>query len=312
MTTDAIHDVPTPNSQATSQPPAARNVSPGQRFFWAIRRELWEFRSIYLAPVVAGGLFFFTFALSSIHFARKMRDALTLDGARQHSMFTPYDMVAGLMMLTMMIVGTFYCLDALYGERRDRSILFWKSMPVSDTMTVMAKASIPFFVLPLVVFAVAAVTETLMLLVNGAELAVSGGSLESLWMHLSLPRMLLLLLYHLFMAHVLWHAPFYAWFLLVGAWARRTPFLWAFMPPVLLCFVEKIIFGTTHFLGALQFRLNGDGMDVLMTHGNFPIDPMTQMTPFRYMGSPGLWSGLALTALFLALAVRLRRIRGVI
>ena len=46
-------------------------------------------------------------------------------------------------MLTAMVVGLFYCLDALNGERRDRSILFWKSLPVSDTTAVLAKASIP-------------------------------------------------------------------------------------------------------------------------------------------------------------------------
>jgi ABC-2 type transport system permease protein len=316
MTTNAIHDFQAPGSQPRdasieSQAGTLAALPSARRFFWAVRRELWEFRSIYLAPLGAGALFFFAFALSSIHFPQKMREAMALDPMKQHAAIaTPYDMVAGLMMLTMMIIGAFYCLDALYGERRDRSTLFWKSMPVSDTMTVLAKASIPFIVLPLIVFAVGMVTELLMLALSSTELAISGVGIAPLWTHLSLPRMLVLLLYHLFMAHVLWHAPFYAWFLLVGAWVQRSPFLWAFLPPVLLCFVEKIVFNSTHFLGMLDYRLSGNGMDVLMTHGTFPIDPMTHMTPLRYLGSPGLWFGVALTAIFLAAAIRLRRERG--
>ena len=58
----------------------------------------------------------------------------------------------------------FYCLDALYGERRDRSILFWKSLPVSDLTTVLSKASIPIVVLPLLTFAVTVATQLIMLL----------------------------------------------------------------------------------------------------------------------------------------------------
>ena len=63
--------------------------------------------------------------------------------SRQQTIEAPYDMAAGLLMLDLLIVGVFYCLDALHGERRDRSMLFWKSLPVSDLTTVLAKASIP-------------------------------------------------------------------------------------------------------------------------------------------------------------------------
>jgi len=198
----------------------------------------------------------------------------------------------------------------LYGERRDRSTLFWKSLPVSDTTTVAAKATIPFVVLPLLAFAVGVATQFLILLLTSAVLAASGQSVAMLWAQISLPRMSLLLLYHLLMVHVLWHAPLYAWLLLVGAWVRRAPFVWAFLPPVALCFLEKIVFGTTHFLDMLRYRLNSNGMDVLLAQGHFPTDPMTQMTPLRYLSSPGLWIGLAFAVVFLAAAVRLRRYRG--
>ena len=95
------------------------------------------------------------FLISTIRLPAKMRAASALDPMQQHNVIAqPYDMAAGLMMLTTLVVGVFYCLDALYGERRDRSILFWKSLPVSDLTTVLSKASIPVVILPLLTFAI--------------------------------------------------------------------------------------------------------------------------------------------------------------
>src|SRR5437667_2763950 len=103
-------------------------------------------------------------------------------------------MAAIMLILTAFIVGLFYCLDALYGERRDRSILFWKSLPVSDRTTVLAKVSIPLVVLPLVAFAIAAVTQFLMLLAASVVLLATGVSAAPLWTQLSLSQRSLLLL----------------------------------------------------------------------------------------------------------------------
>jgi len=304
MTTNAI------DNSVLHQAAESAPISLWRRFYWNVRRELWENRLIYLAPLGVAAVFFAGFAVSTIHLPQMMRAAMKLGAMERHGIATPYDITAGLMMLVMMIVGTFYCLDALYGERRDRSILFWKSLPVSDTMTVLSKACIPFVVLPLLVFAVAVATDFLMLLLSSAVVAGSGQSAGALWHALSLPRVCELLLYHLITGHVLWHAPFYAWFLLVGAWARRAPFVWAFLPPSALCFLEKIAFNTTYFLDMLKYRLMGNSMDVVMAHGAFPTDPMTEMTPLRYLASPGLWTGIFFTAALLMVAVRLRRVRG--
>ena len=76
----------------------------------------------------------------------------------------PYDIAAMMLIFTAFIVGVFYCLDALHGERRDRSILFWKSLPVSDLTTLLSKATIPLIVLPLVTFAIIVATQVVMLL----------------------------------------------------------------------------------------------------------------------------------------------------
>src|SRR5206468_6492294 len=131
--------------------------------------------------------------------------ALALDPAKQHELIgQPYSFVALLIMGTTFIVAVFYCLDALHGERRDRGILFWKSLPVSDLTTVLAKASIPLVILPLLTFAITVAMQWLMLLVSSAVLLVSGQSVTMLWTKLSFLRMSLLLLYHVFTAHTLW------------------------------------------------------------------------------------------------------------
>ncbi len=127
-------------------------------------------------------------------------------------------------MLTTLLVGVFYCLDALHGERRDRSILFWKSLPVSDLTTVLSKASIPLVVLPLLTFAITVAMQWIMLLLSSAVLLGSGLSVATLWTQLSFVQMSLVLLYHLLTVHSLWYAPFYGWLLLVSGWARRAPF----------------------------------------------------------------------------------------
>lgn len=146
-------------------------------------------------------------------------------------------------MLSTFVVGIFYCLDGLYGERRDRSTLFWKSLPVSDLTTVLSKSSIPLVLLPLLTFAITVVTQGIMLLLGSARLAGSGLS-QTLWSHVSLFQMSMLLLYHLVTVHALWWAPFFGWMLLVSAWARRAPFLWATLPLLAISIVERIAFNT--------------------------------------------------------------------
>jgi ABC-2 type transport system permease protein len=206
-------------------------------------------------------------------------------------------------------VAVFCCLDALYGERRDRSILFWKSLPVSDTMTVLSKAIIPIVVLPLLAFAITVATQFAMLLVSSAVLLASGMSGGMPWSHLPLFHMWSMLLLHLVAGHGLWFAPIYGWLLLVSAWARRAPFLWATLPLVAIGGVEKIAFNTSHLAAILEQRMTGGPADSVPATG-MSIDAMTPFTLGQLLSSPGLWIGLLITAAFLAGAVRLRRYRG--
>jgi ABC-2 type transport system permease protein len=288
---------------------AANKFSATRPFYWSVRRELWENRSVYIAPLAAAALFLIGFLISLIHLPRQMRSITTLHITDHRTILTPYDSLAGLLMLTAMIVGFFYCLDALHGERRDRSILFWKSLPVSDTTTVLAKATIPLVVLPLLTFVLTVVTQFIMLLLSSAVLLANGLSVSTLWSQVSFFPMSLMLFYHLLTVHVLWHAPFYGWFLLVSAWARRATFLWAALPLLAIGVVEKIAFNTSHFANFVVDRLVG-GAEAITRAGQMPIHPGIHVTLGRYLSSPGLWIGLAFTVLCLAGAVRLRRYRS--
>jgi ABC-2 type transport system permease protein len=308
-----VNTVPAPLDVQTI-PPATFSIT--RPFLWSVRREIWENRSIYIAPLAAAAIFLIGFLISNIHLSRPTPAISIADPAKQHQtnggafvVMTSYDSIAGLLMLTAMIVGMFYCLDALNGERRDRSILFWKSLPVSDTTAVLAKASIPFVVLPLITFAVTVAAQWIMLLLSSAVLLGKGLSAGALWAHVHLFPMSAMLLYHLVTVHVLWHAPFYAWFLLISAWARRAAFLWAVLPILAIAFVEKIAFNTWHFATFLGDRLGG-GAEAITPAGTMPIDPGMHITLARYLSTPGLWIGLAFTALCLAAAVQLRRRRG--
>lgn len=282
-------------------------VIPATRvLYWSVRRELWENRSIYLAPLGVAAVALFAFSLSAI--AGIWEAQLRLNPARPQA---PYDMAAGLMMLTGIVVSVFYCLDALHGERRDRSILFWKSLPVSDATTVLAKASIPLVIVPLLTFAITVAMQWLMLLMSSAVLLVSGLSVETLWTKLSFLRMSWLLLYHILTAHALWPTPIYCWLLLVSGWPRRATFLWAALPLVAIAGFEQIAFHTWRFATLVGSRLIGAAPTVAATApGMFPTDPMTHIAPGRFLSSPGLWIGLAVAAAFLAAAVRLRRSQG--
>src|SRR6267143_874527 len=143
-----------------SQKIAPAAMSATRPMYWSVRRELWEYRSIYIAPLAVAALFLFGFLISTIHLPDKMRAALALNPVQQHEFIEqPYTFAALLIMGTAFIVGVFYCLDALHGERRDRSILFWKSLPVSDLTTVLSKAIVPLVVMPVISFVVIIATQ---------------------------------------------------------------------------------------------------------------------------------------------------------
>ena len=306
MNTQSVSETRIGSAASLSQP-----ISAWGRFYWSIQRELWENRAVYVAPLAVAVLIL----LGSLIGARDMANRVYLSSALEamkkiDEIAKPYNYAAELIMGTTLLVGIFYCLGALHGDRRDRSILFWKSLPVSDLTTVLAKASIPIVAIPAITFVVTVATQAGMLAFETAAVAGRGMNPQQLWSNLPIVQMWLILLYHLVTVHAIWYAPIFGWLLLVSAWARRAPFLWASVPLLAVGIVEKIAFSTSYFGELLLNRISGGPESSSFTSSAVAMDGMTMTTPWAYLLSPGLWMGLAFTAACLAGAVRLRRLRG--
>src|SRR5882724_3834240 len=173
-------------------------TKPIRPLFWSVWREVWENRSIYIVPLIVAAVQVFGFAITTIGLADRRRAVLLLDSAHQRTAIEqPYDLAAMMMIFTVFIVGVFYCLDALHGERRDRSILFWKSLPVSDLTTVLSKATVPLVVLPLIAFAITVCVQVIMVLQTGVVLIFHGMSPATTWAHVPVFQNWLVLLYGL-------------------------------------------------------------------------------------------------------------------
>ena len=307
MITTQANTAPEPRLDAHAVAPAG--VAATRPMYWSLRRELWENRSLIIAPLAVAAIWMAAFSISLFQLPDRRRAVLLLDQAKQHAAIQkPYDIVAIVFIANAFIVGVFYCLDALHGERRDRSILFWKSLPVSDLTAVLAKASIPLGVLPLFVFALTVVTQLTMLMMTTVVLFVSGlgGATSAHWVFFDQS----LILFYGFVALTLWHAPLYGWLLIVSAWARRSTFLWAVLPPLAVAVIEKLALGSSHLASLLALRFLGHVPLAFDLRAKREIDSLAQLTPGNFLSTPGLWIGLVFAAAFLAGAARLRRERG--
>ncbi|HEV7519808.1 MAG TPA: ABC transporter permease, partial [Candidatus Angelobacter sp.] len=114
-----------PDSSLRSQGIAPAVVSAIRPFYWSIRRELWENRLIYIAPLAAAVIFLFGFVINMMNLRHRMHGVWPADTAQYLNVLPmPHELSGALIMGIALVVGIFYSLDALYGERRDRSILF--------------------------------------------------------------------------------------------------------------------------------------------------------------------------------------------
>ncbi|HMG87185.1 MAG TPA: hypothetical protein VK574_15750 [Terracidiphilus sp.] len=300
-----------PESSLRSQGIAAVSIPPARLMYWSVRRELWENRAIYITPVAVACLFLLGFSISILHLLVKMHAAPGLDVMQQRELLgQPYEFAEDLIMGTVLLIGLFYSADALYGERRDRSILFWKSTPVSDLTTVLSKAAIPMVILPLLAFAITVLTQWIMLMMSSAVLLGSGQNVATLWSRVGIFHRWPMLLFHFLCIHGLWQSPIYAWLLLISGWARRVPILWATLPPLTIGIVEKVAFNTNYFGSMIGNRFTGGSEGAEIMGRGRAMDPTMHVGPLHFLISSGLWIGLAITAAFLAAAVRIRRCRG--
>jgi ABC-2 type transport system permease protein len=223
----------------------------------------------------------------------------------------------------MMILATFYALDSLYAERKDRSILFWRSIPVTDFETVLSKLLVVLLVIPLVTFAMIVVTHLAVLLFTSVWVGARGGNgMQLIWTSAPfLDNWAATLVFLL--ALPLWLSPFIGWFLFVSAYAKRSAFLTAFLPIAILPLLEKMLFDTavfaeTFFVRSIKMPLFIDlsTMERLFEEGEHfaalgdaKLSLLGLMNIGGFLSNPGLWLGLIVCGLFTAAAIYMRRYR---
>ena len=293
--------------------PSHSPAHPVRPFYWSVRRELWENRAVFVAPFVVASLMVASLLFSLRGLPQAVlaaADAATKDPAVKMARFMvamPFDGGAAAVIVTSVVVAVFYALGSLNGERRDRSILFWKSLPVSDRTAVVAKATVALVVQPLIAVALIVVAHLIMMALAAAVLSANGVDPVLLWNRLHPLTMWLMLPYGLFF-NVLWWAPIVGWLMLVSAWARRTPILWALAPPLGLSLFELLTLHTHRLWSFLMYRLD-DGLRIFSVggRGKAPIQTLSQADPMPMLVNPDLWLGLLAAGGLFAGCVWLRR-----
>jgi ABC-2 type transport system permease protein len=288
-------------------------ISAGRTLFTLVRREFWEHRYLWACPLVVAALL----AVSPLlgHGELHLPPFANADSRVALSTIVQWALLLPLC-LAMVICLSYYLLDCLYAERKDRSILFWKSLPVSDPLTVSAKVLVALVVVPAVICALAVLTHLVFSGVLNARVAAGGAPallgfslLE--WFRTELALLLVMLL------GLLWYAPWAAYLLLVSAWARRSPFLWAALPPVLAPLLERIVFGSHYLWSFLNYRKSGIWQTLALGHSHIISHHQvrsvgTLLDDLNFRGAFGdidLWLGVAVAAALVLLTVRVRRYR---
>lgn len=292
-----------------------------------IRREFWEHRAFVFAPAIVAAIVLVIALMSGsdyVHIADELPEHMnTLQG---RSAIVAW-VLAGISFpftSVMTIVVFFYLLDSLYADRKDRSVLFWKSLPLSDTVTVLAKLLTAAVVIPLLTLAVVFVTNLFAAFISSVRL--SGVSHLDVWSTVWQPMVWLrvhaVLLYGL-IASALWYLPLAAWLMLASAWARRAVILWAALPPLLAMFVEERLFDTNHLFDLLAHRLVGwlpiafdrdevirHSVEIKGDHMPWPERVADMIDPVGFVSSVGLWGGLLVAGLLIWATIVIRRRRS--
>jgi ABC-2 type transport system permease protein len=309
---------------STLTPPASNVASRSlpQTLLVLIRREFWEHRALWIAPPIIAVLLLAAAFLAHVGLAPLGDQSLWTQESGRAALFALMEWSLTVpQYIVMLIVLSFYLLDCLYAERKDRSILFWKSMPVSDGTTVASKLLTALVVVPLGVFVLALLTSVLFSAILALRVWV--GSLPRevpVWDTVVWLKVQALMLYGVIVS-MLWYAPAAAYLMLVSAWARRNVFLWSSLPPVIAILVEHFAFGTHFVTSLIEYRtvgiwdaLNLDQAAERTVHAGHDsivslpgvFDTLNVTGPFLNID---LWLGVAVAAAMVFGAARIRRYR---
>jgi len=249
---------------------------------WLLRREFWEYKgSMLWAPLAVAALLVLSIG-ATMAYGLAMHDLpthITINGQtlngysvgvtlelrnRIAQVASSVYLGASLPLFGLLTAVIFsYCLGALHDERRDRSILFWKSLPVSDAMTVLSKAITALLVAPLITIVVGTIASLLLLLIGCLALGVNGINilgpiLASPDLYLSPLRILALL-----PVYLVWALPTVGWLLLVSSWARAKPLMWAVGAPLVGLLMVKWVSVAAENIGGQPLNLMHHAQEVV-------------------------------------------------
>ncbi|MES2319911.1 MAG: hypothetical protein V4631_20720 [Pseudomonadota bacterium] len=320
---------------------------------WLLRREFWEHKGMmFWAPIVVASLMLLFVSASTLWAAtsgnwQNKYTHTTIDGKTTTTVSSAgsafndlpaekvqqagemvangYLMAAAPLFLMLAVVVFFYCLGCLSDERRDRSILFWKSLPVSDTETVLSKVVTAALVAPLITIAVGTFVSLLLLLVVGTGLASTGVNMFGPVLSNSAFYMAPLQLLGLLPVYVLWALPTIGWLMMVSAWAKSKVFLWAVGTPLLTVAIVKwadvllhlgidmqwflhdvISRGLLGLIPGIWLPMTKVDADLLVNHNTAVIGNVFTQS-WMTLATPNVWIGAAAGAAMIFAAIRLRR-----
>jgi len=293
-----------------------------------IKREFWEHRSIWVTPAAIAVVTVLMAATGlavgeGFRYAADMAivGASNVGEAERRALLTgALSGVTFLFVFAMWVLTVFYCLDSLYAERKDKSILFWRSLPITDTETVVSKLVVALFAIPGITLVGIVVTQLANLVVMSVWVSGKGGSPgHLLWDIGALFDIWSATLIFLLMVP-LWLSPFVGWFLFVSAFAKRSPLLVAFLPIVVVPMLERMILGTSYLAKAIFVRsatiplfgdLNPETLfdEERMALAGENVSLLSIIDIGRFLSSPSLWTGLVVCGLFTTAAIYVRRYR---
>ena len=309
-----------------------------KRLLALVHREFWENTGAFrTTPLVIGGIYI-VFLLMSIfttaHFDDELytfREAVRLL-AEQPAEFRAahaQEVILGssiFFTIVLAFVVFFYLLGALYDDRKDRSILFWKSLPASDALTIASKLLAAMVLAPLIFWVVFILTQIVMAIIASLMVLSVGENPWTLFLSVANPLEAWFILLVSYLASSIWFLPMYGWLLLVSAFAPRIPLLFAVLPPVVFAILQIWIdFLRTFTLDSSLFGLIGEWVanspTILSIHGEesrlalalgAPLTSdfdhsVTVANIFDRLFSMHMLAGLAVAAVFLGGALWLRR-----
>lgn len=280
------------------------------KFATLIRRELWEHHNLWRVPLILVGLVI----LANLGFSGAATwIGLAPPEVSSQVVGSTLGSLGSLIYLVFSFLVLFYLVDCLYAERKDKSILFWRSLPVSDTQAVLAKLFVAAVIIPIIIWLTIIVSQLLTMALQ----SFAGGEHTSLFSLIDLGlywRNLLVIL----LLTALWTLPLLSWFLFCSSWSKRTPFVAALTIPVVIILLDSI-FSVGIGLGGLiadriPFGHNFGGGDEGFLLGLAAITSSHAHTLslgnlLSFLGQAELWAGLVVAATFTAMTVWTRRWR---